>query len=259
MSVSGFTLHRQENLAYYSCAALDRLPRIRHGFSARHGGLNLGFAAWDSADNVAANRRRFLAALRIPTEGLATVSQIHSAECHIIKDSVHQWDPRTRGDALLTCEPGIAAAVLVADCFPVLVADPRSGAVAAVHAGWRGTLGRILSKTFETMHRSFGVDARDALVAIGPGIRKCCLEVGPEVDDAFKAAFPGRPLSAPRGDRHMLDLPLTLAAQLSEAGVPAHNVFDLGLCTRCQPADFFSYRAEGKLAGRLMAVIARVS
>jgi YfiH family protein len=268
MQNNGFLLMESEGLSYYACAAFQRDLDLRHGFSTRTGGvspgpagaLNLGNTTWDAPANVLENRRRFLAALQFRPESLATVSQVHSADFHIIKGAAHQWNPRVEGDALVTTEPGVALAVQVADCFPVLLADPQTGAIAAVHAGWRGTLQRILGRTLAGMRRELGVDPSRVLVAIGPGIRRCCLEVGPEVAAAFESAYPGAKLCSPRPERPgncLLDLPAALDIQLREVGVDPSNVFDLDLCTRCRPQEFFSYRAEGSRAGRMMAVIGK--
>jgi YfiH family protein len=268
MQNTGFVRREAEGIAYYSCTALENVPHLRHAFSTRHGGvssmpaqaLNLGSVPWDTAAHVLENRRRFLSALNIRPLSLATVSQVHSAEFHIIKTPAHQWNPRTPGDGLATAEEGVALAVQVADCFPVLLADPQTGAIAAVHAGWRGIRARILFRTIVGMQRSLGVNPAHLLAAIGPGIRSCCLEVGDEVAFAFDAEFSGARLCSPSPHnpaKYLLDLPQALHLQLAEARVPQEAVSDLGLCTRCNPAEFFSYRAEGSHSGRMMAVICR--
>jgi YfiH family protein len=265
MHTSGFHLNEMSGVRYYSCAALEGIPALRHAFSTRRGGispapeqaLNLGYVPWDSPANVTENRRRFLAVLGLSRANLATVAQFHSAEFHIINCPAHQWNPQTRGDALLTARQGIALAVQVADCFPVLLADAKKGIIAAVHAGWRGSLARILRRVIDGMGK-MGADPADILATIGPGIRNCCLEVGPEVSSAFDAAFPEGNLCQPhpeRRDKCLLDLPAALQLQLSESDVPQQNRCDLGLCTRCNPEEFFSYRAEGSHAGRMMGII----
>ena len=268
MQSTGFVRREAEGIAYYSCTALEKVAHLRHAFSTRHGGvssmpaqaLNLGSVPWDTAAHVLENRRRFLSALNLTPSSLVTVAQVHSAEFHIIKSRAHQWNPRTPGDGLATAEAGVALAVQVADCFPVLIADPQTGAIAAVHAGWRGARARILFRTIVGMQRSLGVNPAHLLAAIGPGIRSCCLEVGDEVASAFDAEFSGTRLCSPsphNPGKHFLDLPRALNLQLAEAGVPQEAVSDLGLCTRCHPAEFFSYRAEGAHSGRMMAVICR--
>ena len=266
MPEDGFQRREKQGIAYYTCRALDQVPGLSHAFSTRHGGvsplpdkaLNLSRVSWDSPQNVEENRRRFFSALALRPETLATLCQTHSSEFHIINGAPHQWNPGTPGDALITRSPGLALAVQLADCFPILAADPVTRAIACVHAGWRGTLGGILPNTLSGMVQHFGCDPLRLLVAIGPGIRSCCMEVGEELAPAFKQAFPGlgilRPHPANPG-KYLLDLPQALKLQAAAAGIPEKSVFDLGMCTRCRPDEFFSYRAEGAHAGRMMAVI----
>jgi polyphenol oxidase len=267
MQNHGFSLRQAAGVSYYSCDALEQVPALRHGFSTRLGGvsldseqaLNLGAVSWDTAANVEENRRRFLSALGLAPGQLVTVAQTHSAAFHIINGPAHQWNPGTRGDGLVTAEKGIALAVKVADCFPVLIADPRAGLIAAIHAGWRGIVARIVSRTIGGMQR-LGADPARLIVAVGPGIRSCCFEVGAEVAAAFDAAFPGSRLIRPhpgRREKSLLDLPLALDIQLDEARVAARNRWDIGLCTACHPADFFSYRRDGSLAGRMLGIICK--
>ena len=165
------------------------------------------------------------------------------------------------GDALVTKAEGVSIAVKTADCLPVLIADPDNKAVAAVHSGWRGTLKQIAAETILTMQKVFRSDPARLLVAVGPGIRSCCYEVGPEVSVLFEDRYPenGISVAAPgRPDKFLLDMPQTLKIQLNAAGVVPENIHDLGLCTCCNTDTFFSYRAEGKHSGRMMAVIGRV-
>jgi YfiH family protein len=270
MQTNGFYLRIQAGIPHYACAAMERDHGLRHGFSTRRGGvsfapenaLNLGFIPSDAPENVSENRRRFLTALDIRPDFLATLAQTHSRDFHIIITGADQWNPHTQGDALITKRKEVALAVKTADCFPVLLSDPDTGGIAAIHAGWRGTLAGIVRHTVEGMSSAFGSRPGRLVAAIGPGIRGCCLEVGLEVDSLFKGAFPGIRFSAPHAEhagKWLLDLPLILKHQLSGVGVPVANVFDLGLCTRCHADEFFSYRAQGSGAGRLMAVICRLA
>ena len=156
----------------------------------------------------------------------------------------------------MTQTAGIALAILVADCLPILIADPATKTVAAVHSGWRGTRARILGKTIRNMQEAFGCDPLNMLIAIGPAIRVCCYEVGTEVAGKFEAAYPGCRLATPaKPGRYFLDLRRALDVQLAESGVPPGNVSDMGGCTRCNSREFHSYRADGERAGRMMAVI----
>ena len=268
MAESDFNLREFKGLPFYSCRAFEELPGLCHGFSTRHGNtrdrsahpFNLGYTAWDSSDRVDQNRRRFLSALNLPEDSLATLHQIHSNRIHIIKERPVRWNP-LQGDALLTQTEGVSIAVQAADCLPVLITDPDNNAVAAVHSGWRGTLNQIAAETILTMHNAFRSDPARLLVAVGPGIRSCCYEVGPEVSDLFEDRYPGygTTVAAPGGSgKFVLDLYKALEVQLYAAGIPGENIHNLDLCTCCNTDTFFSYRTEGAHAGRIMAVIGLV-
>jgi YfiH family protein len=160
-------------------------------------------------------------------------------------------------DALATTEPGLGVIVQSADCVPLLFWASRRRAVAAVHAGWRGTMLRVASETVEALGRELSCSPEELHVAIGPSIRACCFEVGSEVVEAF--AESGHDLAHIKkpgpGPRDHLDLILDNRIQLEEAGVPAEQVYDSGRCTVCENDKFYSYRAEGKGVGRVMGVI----
>jgi YfiH family protein len=265
MRTDGFILREFQGLLYYSCRAFESLPKLQHGFSTRHGGasalgeisLNLGNFLLDTPDRVYENRRRFLAALHFEEASLVTLRQVHSNRVQIIEEISSPWSP-SEGDALATRMDETALGIQIADCLPILIADPEKHAVAAVHSGWRGTLSRILFQTIQEMKRAFGCDPSQLLIAVGPGIRSCCYEVGSEVADLFSREYPGGSLAQPAKDRpgkYHLDLCRALEIQLDLAGVQPENRYDLGACTCCNTKDFFSYRAEGSSSGRMMAVI----
>jgi len=193
-------------------------------------------------------------------ERLIIVAQKHSAEFHIIKGALDQWDPHTPGDAMATIESGAALAVGVADCFPVLIAEPKSGAIAAVHAGWRGTLGRILRRTLEGMKCDLGADLSCALVALGPGIRRCCLEVGPEVHSAFATEFPGAPCARRTGnmpESSCLICPRLSTSSLRKPEFRRPTYLTVPSARAVIRSSSFSYRAEGVRTGRMMGVICK--
>jgi polyphenol oxidase len=265
MMREGFVFHETNGIAYYACKAIEELADFHHGFSTRRGGLpdsfgsslNLGYMQWDFPERVDANRQRFLAALNLDQVRLATLHQIHSDRVHVIED-VSRQGSQSEGDALITRSANIAIAVLTADCLPILIADPLKNIAAVVHAGWRGTLARILQKTIEELERAFNCNPAQLIVAFGPGIRACCFEVGEEVTSLFRKEYPGSGLTTPVDAQHgkgLLDLPKALEIQMNQAGIKPENSYDLGVCTRCNASDFFSFRAEGKNSGRLMAVI----
>jgi polyphenol oxidase len=270
--------------------SLARIPWLSHGFSTRQGGssqpyggksLNLGFTAHDSKAAVLRNRQAFVAALgdsrRSPWD-LATVRQIHSDIIHMVSDA-----PKLplAGDGLITRTPGVLLAILTADCLPIVLVDPKKRAVGVFHAGWRGTAKRVVEKGVGEMRKYFGSDPAQLRAAIGPGIRNCCYQVGPEVKDTFEAQFAyGSELFretketneiherypllflTSRAPGHselpkkiFLDLAEANRRQLLDAGIPARNISNLGQCTSCHPEIFFSHRAEKGRTGRMMAAV----
>lgn len=273
-----------------TAANLSQLSWLVHGFSTRLGGvsseyggqaLNLAPTREDAPENIEQNRQLFLRRLLTPAAPdhlpLVTLKQIHSAIVHQVETPPEQ---RLRGDGLVTRVPGMLLAIQVADCMPVLLADPEHRAVGIFHAGWRGTLQRIVEKGVGEMRRRFNSAPEHLQAAIGPGIGGCCYEVGEEVErefesqfayarELFSEVFDSRSLQARypllflnqrapgHGDaavkRH-LDLVKANLLQLRDAGVPEKNIFCLGLCTSCRTDLLFSYRKE-RVTGRMLAVI----
>jgi hypothetical protein len=264
--------------------AFARIPWLIHGFSTRPGGvseldgqkiLNLGFADWDSKENVLENRRRFQSALGADSLQLVALKQIHSDVVHLFEAPP---SAPCRGDASATNRPGLLLGVQTADCVPILLVDPKKRAVAAIHAGWRGTLQRIVTKAIGKMHMQFGTRPADLLAAIGPSIGGCCYEVGTEVAVEFQSQFPHAsewfdelrtgdepnplqwlnrmpPGHQPPPKNVLLDLRKANRAQLLDAGLRPQNIFVSDLCTACRRDLLFSYRKEGAQSGRLMSVI----
>jgi hypothetical protein len=173
--------------------------------------------------------------------GLATLKQIHSAIC---VGAAGRTGVLGQGDALLEDTAGSVIAVKTADCVPVLLIDDRHRAVAAVHAGWRGTVGRIVEAAIEGMRARFGTLPADLDAAIGPGIGECCYEVGPEVAEQFGG----------QGRAH-IDLPGANRRQLLNAGVTPERIYTSNLCTQCGAAEFHSYRRDGEAAGRMYSYV----
>ena len=277
-------MHRSRGLEILQLAPLRKLPWLVHVFSTRPGGvsvldgrpaLNLGFMEWDTRENVAENRRLLQAALGAEDFALATLKQIHSDLIHLFSAAPAR---ACKGDASITNRAGVLLAVQTADCVPILLVDPKKRAVAAVHAGWKGTLARIAEKAVGRMRLEFGSKPADLLAALGPAIGPCCYEVGAEFVTKFSAQFADaaeyfdeprtgdepNPLQwlnmAPPGHQPPprnvhLDLPKANRSQLLAAGLHARNIFSSGLCTSCRNDFFFSHRREGALSGRLMSVI----
>lgn len=231
-------------------------PQVLAAQSTRHGGvspapfhsLNLGKSTADQPENVAENRRRFCAALGIETGQLAWSKQVHGTEIrHVTAPGGAEGF-----DALICATPGVALAVSVADCTPILIYDTQNQAVAAVHAGWRGTAAGIVRQTLERMQQAFGTSGAHCRAFIGACIDECSFEVGDEVAEAFDPAF--KRWDAGR-QKFFVDLKNANAAQLLEAGVPAAHVEISTFSTVLHNDDFFSHRLEKGTTGRMMAVI----
>lgn len=280
----GWTERKAGGLQILQADALTKVPWLFHGFSTRPGGvshllgekvLNLGFAEWDTQESVLENRRLFQSALGAKDFTLIALKQIHSDVVHLFENSPAE---PCRGDASATHRPGLLLAVQTADCVPILLVDVKNRAVAAVHAGWRGTLKRIVAKAIGKMQMQFRTKPANLLAAIGPSIGGCCYEVGVEVAVEFKSQFADasewfdemrtgdepNPLQwlnmAPPGHQPppknvSLDLRKANRAQLLDAGLQAQNISVSDLCTACRRDLLFSYRKEGGTTGRLMSVI----
>ncbi len=305
----------EKEVQVLSADLLAAIPWLVHGFSTRHGGvsqayggnaLNLGITAEDTRAAVEQNRRLFLKAIGAcdsedgaarasdpdsrgkdprptrPCEAdwpLVAMRQVHSSLIHRIQELPEQ---RLHGDGLITDRASIVLAVRVADCLPILIADPVHRAIGAFHAGWRGTLGRIVEKGVGELRRWFGSRPEDLVIAIGPGIHRCCYEVSEELREKFACQFqfadrlfedvfdsdsvrkkypllflnqraPGH--GEPARKLH-LDLVEANRRQLLDAGVKASNIWSSDLCTSCRTDIFFSHRKEKGVTGRMMGGIA---
>ena len=249
-----------------ACEPLER-EGFANAFSTRGGGvsafpensLNLAGFDEDAAENILENRRRFTGLLG-GTWTLAACWQVHGRDVRVVRDRADSQSEKERCDALTTNLPGVLLGVKTADCVPVLLADARRGACAAVHAGWRGTLAEVVRHALARMREEFGTDPADVRAAVGPAARACCYEVGPEVVEAFRAKFPeADSLFTPARDGHALaDIQLANRQQLIASGVADGRIHTLPLCTICRPELFFSYRRDKKLhgrTGRLLSVI----
>jgi purine-nucleoside/S-methyl-5'-thioadenosine phosphorylase / adenosine deaminase len=293
------------------CEALAEIPWLVHAFGTRKGGaLGPKPAGQESRSKSGARQardkervRRFLRALGAASSPMAALRQTHSAIVYCVSpgpgsaplqyqlagntapDAKHS--PRTRsGDALIADRPGMLLGIRAADCVPILMVDRKRRAVGAVHAGWRGALHRIVEKAAGEMCRMFNSRPENLLAAVGPSIRRCCYEVGPEVADAFCGVFPAGEkffhkvaaspedlrmalrsqtlftLQAPPGHgmedsfaKVHLDLAAVVCYQLEHAGVPGSQIYVADYCTACRTDLFYSFRKEGARAGRMMAVI----
>jgi YfiH family protein len=273
---------------------LRQLPWLVHAFSTRHGGvsrvyggnaLNLGFTKQDSRASVERNRGRFLKELDATNRGknwpLISLRQVHSDLIHHVERIEEMPEQMFVGDGIVGDTPGIAVAIQTADCLPVILVDPKRRAVGIFHAGWRGTVKRIVEKGVGEMRKEFGSSPRNLVAAIGPGIRGCCYDVGEEVRRSFESQFAYAVSlfrevkeSDPVREKYPLlfltarapghsELPVKLyldlieanRRQLLDAGVMAKNIDTSVLCTACNIDLLFSFRGEKGVTGRMMAAV----
>jgi purine-nucleoside/S-methyl-5'-thioadenosine phosphorylase / adenosine deaminase len=227
---------------------LSAVPRLRHAFFSRHGGvsegiyagLNGGIGSNDDPARVAENRRRMAQHLGVPREHLLTAFQLHSPDVAVASAA---WDTasRPRADAIVTRTEGLAIGITAADCGPILLVDPNARVIGAAHAGWKGALSGIVESTVDAMEK-LGADRTNILAAIGPLIRQYSYEVGNEFVERFIEADAENSLffvPAAREGHAMFDLAGFIRARLENAGVLA--IDDIGIDTYSDQR-FFSYR-----------------
>ncbi len=274
-------------VAYLSVPQWDKTSAwLWHGFSTRSGGvsraylgesageetpgeLNLGFTATDLRNNVLENRIRFVEAVTGDRNTpLITLRQIHSNRSVVAHGTLAELAaaalPGTtqahEADGLITSQTGILIGIQTADCIPVLIADRRKRVVGAFHAGWRGTVRRIVEMGVTRMRDEFDANPAEMIASIGPGISACCYTVGDEVRNEFGAEFTYAAdlftnSESENKPQPRLDLIEANWRQLLDAGLSAENIAVAGGCTACQPKLFYSHRASHGHAGRMMAVI----
>jgi len=209
----------------YRAEPLAALPWLEHGFGTR---LSEGWHA---------GRRT------------ALLTQVHSALALVAERDGLIGE----ADALISNQPCLLLGVRTADCAPIILADPVHRSVAVIHAGWRGAAGEIVARTIQLLEETYRTQAAHLTAAIGPTIGECCYEVGPEVASRFERWFPERD---DLDQRTRLDLEEALYRQLVEAAVPPQHISRSGLCTRCGEEEFYSYRRQGKAAGRMVSGVA---
>ncbi|KYF68394.1 peptidoglycan editing factor PgeF [Sorangium cellulosum] len=237
-----------------------------HAFFTRRGGvsappwdtLSFAVALGDDPAAVRENLERAARRLGIPAARLYYLSQVHGVAARVLTGDEDRDDVvREVGDVTLSRAAGVGCGVRSADCAPILLADRRSGAVAAVHSGWRGTALRVVVEAARALRSLAGPDA-DLVAAIGPHIEACCFEVGDDVAAELAACSAAGGSVVVRGAsraRPHVDVRSILKAQLAEVGLDAARVDDVRGCTACDPARFFSYRRDGQRSGRLLSAI----
>jgi polyphenol oxidase len=237
---------------------------FRHGFSTRRGGvsrapfasLNLALSVGDAPEHVAENQRRFAAAVGYEAKQLFTLNQVHGR--HVRRVAAGEDPERVcaeQGDALVA-SAGVPVAIRSADCMPVLLADPQTRQVAAVHAGWRGVLAGVLPAALDVLSARAGAPAARLLVAIFPHIRRCCFEVDDALAEQLAAASPSaQSVFQVSAGKPYVALDAIVRAQLRACGVLDANIDDVAGCTCCDAEQFYSYRRDGAKSGRHLTVI----
>jgi YfiH family protein len=239
---------------------------FRHAFFTRRGGhsnepfdsLHFGTQGND-AERLLDNVRTASKALAIDPDRLYLVTQVHGRNVAAVRGDEDRTSVLAReADVVLTRAAGIACGVKVADCVPVLVADRASGAVAAIHSGWQGTVADVVGAGIAALRQAVGPGA-ELVAAIGPHIEACCFEVADEVAAKLQACAPGQPVvERGRGPRPYVDLRKIVRAQLVAARLSNDAIDDVPGCTRCDGARFFSYRRDRERSGRMLsAIVAR--
>jgi len=270
---AGFYWRECKGVRALICKPLEEAG-FANGFSTRGGGvsampensLNLAGFNEDAAENILENRRRFLK-LFAGEWALAGCWQVHGSDVRMVKNRIDAKPAEDAHgdtvycDAIVSDAPGVMAGVKTADCVPIMIGDPKTGAFAAVHAGWRGTVAAVAVKALSQMMSNYNSKPEDVVVAIGPAAGACCYEVGSEVIAAFDGfANSAELFKATREAHACVDLIRANRTQLIGAGVNDEHIYNAPLCTMCRTDLFFSYRREknvyGKV-GRLMSVIGR--
>ena len=247
-------IKRRDQITFLQSELLGRVPGIIHAFSTRRsdqGDLSLG--PYSSPNPIVQmNRVRFLASVGAPGWPIMKLRQVHSSRVVDIRDTSAATDA-VEGDAAVTALTGAVLGVQTADCVPILIADSHRTAVAAVHAGWRGTAARIVESTVARLRVQFALEPQDLVAAVGPHIGVCCYEIGLEVLDAI--ADPALFEYKPEWMKPHLNLGEGNRRQLINSGLREEGIEVSSLCTRCREDLLHSYRRDGKKMGHMLSII----
>jgi len=242
----------KKDIHYITVPALEKIGLTRHAFTTRQGGLG----ARSSGIRLNDDWKALAEAFGVNPERLVTANQVHGENIVKVDNQNFKRTKTIQADAMITNAPEMAIGVETADCVPVLLVDPLTPAIGAVHAGWRSTVKRIVQKTVQKMHDEFGSDPSQMIAAIGPTIGPECYEVDEPVMGPIREAFSfWRKAASVRGiDKWSLDLAKLNRLELAQIGLSERNVHSVGLCTSCRRDLFYSFRAEGR-TGRMLSVI----
>jgi YfiH family protein len=263
-----------KEVPYLSFPVLSKIPFIRHGFSTRLGGVSEGFFSsmnfgvdtspyQDEPENIRENYRRIADSIGFDMNSVVISRQVHKTNIRLVTE-----EDRGKGliiptdyseiDGLITDRPNLTLVTKYADCVPLYFVDKKKKAIGLTHSGWRGTVSKIGKITVEEMAKSFGSNPKDILAVVGPSICRDCYEIGEEVADEFKKAFPlnyGEILTATEQGKYLCNLWEANRLVLSEAGLLPENITISGVCTCCNSELLFSHRKTGGKRGSLAAFL----
>lgn len=260
------------NIPVYRFTGLGSCSHLVHFISGREGGvsrggqssLNIGFTEEDKRENVLKNRQLLLSEVGVDLSTLTTGEQKHTTHVEVVLENSIGCGGREREtrlpetDALITALPEVCLMVLAADCVPILLYDTERHVIAAIHAGWRGTVGKITSRVVARMEKEFGCNPKDIRAGIGPSIGKCCFEVGEEVVEIVRKNLNRWEDLVESGENHgkyNFDLWEANRRELTEAGLCSGYIEVARICTVCNRDRFFSYRGDRGDTGRFGAGI----
>jgi YfiH family protein len=252
---------------FWKSRLLADLPWLIHGVTERQGGiseapftsLNLGLHVGDAAERVCQNRARVATSAGLSPEKMVCAEQVHDNKAALVtatdagRGAVRFGDAISGVDALVTNESALLLTLFFADCLPILLADDAHQVVAVAHAGWRGLVGGVIENTLGLMTKQFGSRPESILAAIGPGIGRCCFEVGSEV----AAHFPSSVQQEAASGKPHVDLPKAAQLRLEALGIPSNQIDGASICTACHTGRFFSHRREQGKTGRMGAFITK--
>jgi len=250
-------------LDFYRFKHFQNYPHLMHGVSTKSNTLPYSFSlalhTGEDEKTIIQNRKNLANQLHTNAKlHFIVANQTHSDNIqHITAEETKGWESLSDAieacDALITNQPNVVLSMLTADCVPILLYDKKNHAIAAIHAGWKGTKAEITKKTVQHMEDTFGSNPNDIIAGIAPSIGKCCYEVG---EDVAKHFFHLPQSYTQINTKYMLDLPYINKKQLLQAGIEEQNIEMSNICTACNTKRFFSYRKEKGCSGRFMSMIA---
>jgi len=271
MGINGIEMVDKNQIRYIQFDSFRKYEKIlTHCFTTRNFGvstdeyssLNMGFKTDDKRENVLENFKRVTDALGISIDNIVLSDQVHDTKIKVVDESDRgkgiTRESDIRGyDGLMTNARGVALVTFYADCVPVFLFDPKKKAIALVHSGWRGTVGKIADNAVKMMNEVYGCDCSDILAAIGPSIGKCCFETGDEVYREFsdKMDWSGKYCEKKPDGKWNIGLQGIIKETLVRAGVPEGNITVSNICTMCNRDLFFSHRGDKGRTGRMAAIM----